>query len=53
MRQANHQDMCRFDPDDEINMADFEVFEGNLKRLCEEALKTGEIHGANDLMAVK
>ena len=42
-RHAGHSDVCRFNPCDETDEEDFEIFEGNLKRLYRFALKTGEI----------
>jgi hypothetical protein len=44
-RRADHSDVCRFNPHDEIDEEDFEIFEGNLKRLYRFAMKTGETRG--------
>jgi hypothetical protein len=42
-RHADHSDVCRFNPRVETDEEDFEIFEGNLKRLYKSALRTGEI----------
>jgi hypothetical protein len=40
---ADHSNVCRFDPTKEVDEENFELLEVNLRRVCQTALKEGEI----------
>lgn len=42
---ADHSDVCRFDPTKEIDQENFELLEVNLRKVSQAALKEGEILG--------
>ena len=42
---ADHSDVCRFDPALELNQDNYILVEANLRRLCESAIAQGELSG--------